>query len=207
MEDGLLTLLLRRCHAPRALKPFDVTLDAAHTDFEGLCDPGLCFAFLPCRYDPLPQIHRIAAHAFLNPTSFLHFSSLFLTTAVDAFNDILRGGFGTPDEGFVVVWENSDQSRQVLGYQATLDLLRETWQRLSQGLTYDEIAARDYRFMKAVSPELEEAALQESVRQTRAGYRQLEHQLADAEQHIGATIFDWIVAAFQDHSDIELRLE
>ncbi len=26
---------------------------------------------------------------------------------LDAFDDILRGGFGTPEEGFVLVWKNS----------------------------------------------------------------------------------------------------
>lgn len=35
---------------------------------------------------------------------------------LDAFNDILRGGFGTPDEGFVIRWKNSALSRERLGY-------------------------------------------------------------------------------------------
>ena len=26
---------------------------------------------------------------------------------LEAFNDILRGGFGTPDEGFILIWESS----------------------------------------------------------------------------------------------------
>ncbi|MBW2455832.1 MAG: barstar family protein [Deltaproteobacteria bacterium] len=34
---------------------------------------------------------------------------------LDAFNDILRGGFGTPDGGFVLRWLNSQLSRQRLG--------------------------------------------------------------------------------------------
>jgi RNAse (barnase) inhibitor barstar len=34
---------------------------------------------------------------------------------LDAFNDILRGGFGTPDDGFVLHWKNSSVSRQRLG--------------------------------------------------------------------------------------------
>lgn len=33
---------------------------------------------------------------------------------LDAFNDILRGGFGTPD-AFVLVWANSERSRATLG--------------------------------------------------------------------------------------------
>ena len=39
---------------------------------------------------------------------------------LDAFNDILRGGFGTPDEGFVLVWENSELSNTRLGYSETV---------------------------------------------------------------------------------------
>jgi len=39
---------------------------------------------------------------------------------LDAFNDILRGGFGTPDEGFIVRWKNSDRSQLELGYPETV---------------------------------------------------------------------------------------
>lgn len=35
---------------------------------------------------------------------------------LDAFNDILRGGFGTPDGGFVLRWVNAAVSREQLGY-------------------------------------------------------------------------------------------
>jgi len=38
---------------------------------------------------------------------------------LDAFNDILRGGFGTPDEGFTLRWERSAVSRESLGYSET----------------------------------------------------------------------------------------
>jgi RNAse (barnase) inhibitor barstar len=34
---------------------------------------------------------------------------------LDAFNDILRGGFGTPEGGFVLRWKNSKLSRERLG--------------------------------------------------------------------------------------------
>jgi RNAse (barnase) inhibitor barstar len=34
---------------------------------------------------------------------------------LDAFNDILRGGFGTPEEGFVLIWKNHKASRRRLG--------------------------------------------------------------------------------------------
>lgn len=39
---------------------------------------------------------------------------------LDAFNDILRGGFGTPEGGFVLRWLSSARSRQVLGWEATV---------------------------------------------------------------------------------------
>lgn len=31
--------------------------------------------------------------------------------SLDAFNDILRGGFGSPDGGFVLIWRNHQVSR------------------------------------------------------------------------------------------------
>src|SRR5262245_39633780 len=39
---------------------------------------------------------------------------------LDAFNDILRGGFGTPEGGFVLQWINSALSRERLGYPETV---------------------------------------------------------------------------------------
>jgi len=48
---------------------------------------------------------------------------------LDAFNDILRGGFGTPEQGFVLRWKNHDISRQRLGYEETARQLRKTLQR------------------------------------------------------------------------------
>ena len=39
---------------------------------------------------------------------------------LDSFNDILRGGFGTPEGGFVLRWTNSDVSRERLGYPETV---------------------------------------------------------------------------------------
>ncbi|RMI30630.1 barstar family protein [Nocardia stercoris] len=43
---------------------------------------------------------------------------------LDAFSDILSGGFGTPEEGFTLRWDHSDRSRRVLGHRAQADLLR-----------------------------------------------------------------------------------
>jgi RNAse (barnase) inhibitor barstar len=39
---------------------------------------------------------------------------------LDAFNDILRGGFGTPEGGFILRWKNSTVSRERLGYEETV---------------------------------------------------------------------------------------
>ena len=39
---------------------------------------------------------------------------------LDALNDILRGGFGTPDEGFTIIWKNAAMSREHLGYPETI---------------------------------------------------------------------------------------
>jgi hypothetical protein len=44
---------------------------------------------------------------------------------LDAFNDFLRGGFGTSDEGFVLIWQHSDLARQWLGHGETLRWLEE----------------------------------------------------------------------------------
>jgi RNAse (barnase) inhibitor barstar len=43
---------------------------------------------------------------------------------LDAFNDILHGGFGTPPEGFVIRWRNSQVSRERLGFPETIRQLR-----------------------------------------------------------------------------------
>ena len=42
---------------------------------------------------------------------------------LDAFNDVLRGGFGTPGDGFVLRWNNHQLSRQRLGYSETMHQL------------------------------------------------------------------------------------
>jgi RNAse (barnase) inhibitor barstar len=48
---------------------------------------------------------------------------------LEAFNDILRGGFGTPDEGFVLRWKNSGLSKDRLGYAETVRQLELRLQR------------------------------------------------------------------------------
>ena len=44
---------------------------------------------------------------------------------LDALDDVLYGGFGTPDEGFVLRWKNHDLSRQRLGYPETVRQLEK----------------------------------------------------------------------------------
>src|SRR5215470_3679525 len=44
---------------------------------------------------------------------------------LDAFNDLLRGGFGTPENGWVLRWLNSELSRSALGYEATIQRLQQ----------------------------------------------------------------------------------
>jgi hypothetical protein len=39
---------------------------------------------------------------------------------LEAFNDILRGGFGTPSGGFAIDWKNHGLSKQRLGYDETV---------------------------------------------------------------------------------------
>ena len=48
---------------------------------------------------------------------------------LDVFNDILSGGFGTPDEGFTLVWRNSAKSRKDLGYSETARWYEERLRR------------------------------------------------------------------------------
>jgi RNAse (barnase) inhibitor barstar len=48
---------------------------------------------------------------------------------LDAFNDILRGGFGTPADGFVIRWKNHAVSKERLGYSETVRQLGLRLQR------------------------------------------------------------------------------
>ena len=47
---------------------------------------------------------------------------------LDAFNDILRGGFGTPDGGFRFRWVNFERSKKALGYSETIQSLERAVQ-------------------------------------------------------------------------------
>ncbi len=73
--------------------------------------------------------YQIDGHLFSDLQGFFDQISVHVIPGVqwgrnlDAFNDILRGGFGTPDEGFVLVWNNSAKSRKMLGYKETVTQL------------------------------------------------------------------------------------
>jgi len=49
---------------------------------------------------------------------------------LDAFNDILNGGFGTPDEGFILIWKNAKKSKKDLGFPETLKWLENGLSRI-----------------------------------------------------------------------------
>src|SRR5687768_14776802 len=77
------------------------------------------------------KIYTLDGLKFSNLQEFAkYFSKIFLVNYewngnLDAFNDILRGGFGTPEEGLTIVWKNSDISRERLGYAETIKWLTE----------------------------------------------------------------------------------
>jgi RNAse (barnase) inhibitor barstar len=85
---------------------------------------------------------------------------------LDAFNDILRGGFGTPEGGFVLRWVNSKLSRDRLGYPETA---RQLEHRLNRCHPVN-------RTMVAAD-------------------------LARAQQGVGPTVFDWLVAIIAVHGE------
>lgn len=58
---------------------------------------------------------------------------------LDAFNDVLRGGLGTPQGGFLLVWRHHALSRHRLGYAETT---RELRRMLATGDPHNEMATR-----------------------------------------------------------------
>lgn len=48
---------------------------------------------------------------------------------LDAFNDIMRGGFGTPEGGFVLRWSHSEVSRTNLSHPETVRQLEKRLER------------------------------------------------------------------------------
>ncbi len=79
----------------------------------------------------MKKIYEIDGRRFSTLEEFArHFSEVVLREYcwrgnLDAFNDILRGGFGTPEDGFVLLWRNSEISKVNLGYAKTTAWLQE----------------------------------------------------------------------------------
>jgi RNAse (barnase) inhibitor barstar len=74
----------------------------------------------------LPRNYVIDGHNFSTLEEFFDEVSRVLIPGadwgrnLDAFDDILRGGFGTPSDGFVLRWINASVSQQRLGYDETI---------------------------------------------------------------------------------------
>ncbi len=69
----------------------------------------------------MKKIYEIDGRRFTTLEEFAsHFSDVVLGEYrwrgnLDAFNDILRGGFGTPEDGFVLLWRKSEISKVNFG--------------------------------------------------------------------------------------------
>jgi RNAse (barnase) inhibitor barstar len=71
------------------------------------------------RFGTLPEFYAELDRAMLRGQAWGH--------NLDAFNDVLRGGFGTPVDGFEICWRNHELSRQCLGdetFETLLDIIR-----------------------------------------------------------------------------------
>ena len=64
---------------------------------------------------------------------------------LDAFNDVLRGGFGTPDGGFVLVWRDHALSRSRLGHREMVNRL----ERIRQTCHLSNVAQVDSELVAA----------------------------------------------------------
>jgi len=63
--------------------------------------------------------------AFYDQVSEVLIPDTYWGNNLDAFNDILRGGFGTPEEGFVLRWTHSEVSRKNLSHLETIRQLEK----------------------------------------------------------------------------------
>jgi RNAse (barnase) inhibitor barstar len=81
--------------------------------------------------------------AFYNEISGMLLQNEFVCSNLDSFNDVLRGGFGTPEGGFVLRWKDSQQSRESLGFGETVRYLERkltTCHPLNVGRVQEELA-------------------------------------------------------------------
>ena len=72
-------------------------------------------------FDTLEEFYEVISRVLIPGAGWGH--------NLDAFNDILRGGFGTPEEGFILRWKNAQVSRERLGYPETVRHLELRLQR------------------------------------------------------------------------------
>jgi RNAse (barnase) inhibitor barstar len=68
--------------------------------------------------------------AFLSEFSLTVPISVEIVSNVDRFNDVLRGGYGTPDGGFILRWTHSSHSRakfkkRVIDFDDLVRLIRQ----------------------------------------------------------------------------------
>jgi RNAse (barnase) inhibitor barstar len=87
---------------------------------------------------------------------------------LDAFDDILSGGFGTPEGGFVLVWKNARLSKERLGYPATI---RRIEQQLASNNPYnhDYFVAELERAKQGQGPTLFDKLMEIIKRHSRGG--------------------------------------
>ncbi|HHP7236481.1 MAG TPA: barstar family protein [Desulfobacterales bacterium] len=94
-------------------------------------------------FSTLEEFYAVVSRVLITEASWGH--------NLDAFNDILRGGFGTPDGGFVLRWKNSALSRECLGYQETVKQLEIRLARC-QPSNRDSVAADLGAAQRGVGP-------------------------------------------------------
>ena len=70
-----------------------------------------------CDFTTLEEFFDVVSRALIPGAEWGH--------NLDAFHNILRGGYGTPDGGFVLRWVNSALSRERLGHPETVRQLEE----------------------------------------------------------------------------------
>ena len=68
------------------------------------------------RFSTLEQFYEEVSRVLVSEADWGH--------NLDAFNDILQGGFGTPDDGFVFRWSHHELSKERLGYTETVRQLQ-----------------------------------------------------------------------------------
>jgi RNAse (barnase) inhibitor barstar len=126
---------------------------------------------------------------------------------LDALSDILAGGFGTPEEGFTLIWKHSELSRQYLGYPATATFLERAWSRWGGKLSYENVREADKAHLRRIHSDWTEQQLIEEANRYEGGNVSRYKRLEAARKGQGPTIFDWIISIINEYPEIELLLE